>query len=1077
MFPFPKQSYILLGTKKRSWCGDISNPPGLFFSGRIDINPFQNVPILEDWVVEVPNTLYAFVTTALDSADINENTNSILRNLLDLNKSIDRVNNHLQSTLQSLGSTLGNKSMNAMTEIQNDVGIFQSTLLEYVKTIPEGGLDGISEAVTELWKQVINIENHLMRFEDITAFPINIAAESFISLMKSEMVEIKSTISDGIKDISKQLHSLIKDISGFGLKYTTSVKLFGLKILGIDIEIVYSKSGLMKCSRFEKVMMLLEGEPALRFIGRVSVEERLNFFINVEKGGGFGCAFGLTTNNVIVQYNVYVNIIGIRTTADLFISRSGLHLYIEGNVWNIFLAQIDISAEVGKEWHQMTFTLQGRFVAKAKRKRQTQTDSSSFQSSYLDGLTKAVSFIANEADKRISQAQNVLSIAQSGLTIAQRWLRDKKEDVRKAHTAFDKAVAALDRAHAKLEEAKGPFKIAIEKLNRAQKDVDNLCRIRSCRQICIPGVKLKWCKGWIPFPCLKFTRCMISFPDPLCVLANILCAAVRAIAFLALEAAKLFVRIPMLALDAAKAVVSVAKFAVDKSRVVLTLAEGALELGALALEASNGVLELAKISLEAVKIAIKAAAKVLEFVIQFGLKSILDVRNCGFKIEVSTTDLPVFDVFCDVNAFRLGWNTIRLRINFRNVLQTIWQAAKATIDHLIKLVFGRKRRDIAFETSTNIHRLFRYIRQSEQDPTNPSLEFLNQTIDIVSIITGFNESVTNDYDNRVLLFKQKCEKMNLTLAFLNKIGQSLFEVTNDTKSAIDESSVSEFEDFNMDDLVQNMTLENANVSTEYAFKDYNLTKDELEQTLAETKNNASTDPYITEILAVKDLSKSMIEKEIDAMDHSALLDNWILLMENETKSFFSENDCVEFRDCILYATAEIYDLYIEDDHPNVTEIQQAVNELEDMFIDIIQNTSQNVIRIYNLSVSISLNLKLLNELNVFCSTPPQFHSALENTTVVRGHSVSLKCDAFGNPPPRFWWLKNDELMSGISDNILVIPNATDGDKAMYKCIAGNVVANLTSSEAFLHLEERREGMCNIRKHVREINTPLYLTFI
>ena len=80
MFPFPKQSYILLGTKKRSWCGDISNPPGVFFSGRIDINPFQNVPILGDWVVEVPNTLYAFVTTALDSADINENTNSIPKN-------------------------------------------------------------------------------------------------------------------------------------------------------------------------------------------------------------------------------------------------------------------------------------------------------------------------------------------------------------------------------------------------------------------------------------------------------------------------------------------------------------------------------------------------------------------------------------------------------------------------------------------------------------------------------------------------------------------------------------------------------------------------------------------------------------------------------------------------------------------------------------------------------------------------------------------------------------------------------------------------------------------------------------
>ena len=1054
---------MILGTKERQWCGDNSNPRGVYFSGKIDINPFRNVPILEDWVIEIPNTFYAFVSTDQESDNYIDNTSNIIRNLLNLNKVIARVNNHLQSTLQALGSSLRNESISAMSEIQNDVGVFQVSLLEYVNTIPEGGMDGVSEVVTELWKQAINIENHLIRFEDITAYPTNIAAESFISLIKSELEGIKSTISDCIKELSKQLHSPIEDISGFGLKYTTSLIIFGLRVHSIDIEFVYSESSLMKCSRFEKVANLLEGEPALRFIGRFSVGERLCFFITLEEGRGIGGAFGLATYNIVVQINAFVNIIGIRATADLFISRSGLHLYLEGNVWNIFLAQIDISAEIGKEWHQMTFTLEGRFVAKAKRKRQIQTSSSSFQSSYLDGLTKAVTFIADEADKRLSQVQNVLSLAQSGLTIAQRWLKEKKKDVRKAHAAFDVAVAALDRANAKLEEAKGPFKRAIEKLNRAQKKVDNLCRIRSCRKICIPGIRLKWCRsGWFGYPCLRFTSCMISFPDPICVLANILCAAIRVIAFAALELVKIFVRIPIIALDVAKAVVSVTRFAVDKSRIVLTLAEGVLELGVLALEASKGVLELAKLAVEAVRIAIKAAAKVLEFVIQFGLKSLLDVRNCGFKIEVSTSDLPVFDVFCDVNAFRIGWQTIRLRINFRNILQTIWQAAKATIKALVESLFDRKRRDIAFDASTNIHRLFRYIRQTEENPTNPSFEFLNQTIDIVGITTGFNQSVTNDYDNRVLLFKQKCEKMNLTLAFLNKIGESLFELTNETKSAIDEATFSEYEDFNMDDIVQNMTLENANVSTEYAMKDYNLTKDELEQALAETKTNASTDPYLIEILAVKDLSKSMLQNEIDSMDHSALLDNWILLMENETKSFFSKTECVEFRDCILYATSEIYDLYIEDDHPNVTEIKQAVNELEDMFIDIIQNTSQNIIRIYNLSVSISLNLKLMNELNVFCSIPPKFQSALENTTVVRGQSVSLKCDAYGNPAPRFWWLKNDEFMPGIFDNILMIQNATDGDKAMYKCIAGNVVANLTSSEAFLHLEEPREGLCQLK---------------
>ena len=1049
------------GTKKRDWCGEVSNPPGIFFSAKIHINPFQNVPILKDWVIENAHTIYVFVTTDLGSELSVETSNDIFGDLLDINGTINRINKHLSNTLQTFDSSLRNRSKDIINEMQKDVRNFQNSIPAYLNEIPKNGLNGVVSALTECWKLATKIEKHVADVEDITEYYIDMAADNFVSLIKSEVQIVRTNVNDAIIKLSKELHGALEDISGFGLKYTTSLTIFGLKLVGVDIEIVGSKSSLMECSRFQKVKELLKGELALRFLGRLSKEKRLNFFLKVDRGFGVGGAFGVITSNAILQLNAYINIIGIKTTADLFISRSGLYLYLEGNVWGVFLAQVDISAEVGDEWHQLTFSVEGRFVAKAKRKRQTQTDSVSFQASYLDGLTKFIRLMANEADKRISQAQNVLTTAQSGLTKAQNWLEEKQDDVRKAHVVFDNAVAALDRAKDKLEEAKGPFKRAIEKLNRAQRDVDNLCRIRSCRKVCIPGLKCKWCrKGWFGYPCCRFTRCMISFPDPLCVLANLACRAIRAIAFLALEVAKIFVRIPMLALDVAKAVVSVAQFAVDKSRVVLTLAEGALELGKLALEASKGVLELAKLSLEAVKIAIKAAAKVLEFVIKFGLKSLIDVRNCGFKFAVSTKDLPVFDVFCDVNAFRLGWKTIRIRINFKNILQTIWQAAKATINALVKGLFGRKRREVLFDASSNMHRLYRYLRQSEEYPTNSTLDFFNGTLDVVSMTDGFNLSVSSDYDNRVMLFEQKCAKMNLTLAFLNKIWETLFDLTNDTKTAVEKASdlSSELESYNITDVVQNMTLENMNISTEYASKDYNLTKDELENTMEDTKSNASNDPLLQDVAAVKELSKTMLRAELKSIEHSALLDNWILLMENETKSFFSETECVEFRDCILYATSEIYDLYIEEDHPNIIEIRQAVTDLEDIFIDIIQNTSQNIIRIYNLSVSISSNLKLLDELNVFCSKPPQFLSALENATVVRGQSVSLQCHAHGNPSPRFWWIKNDEFMADTSGSMLMINNATDNDQAVYKCMAGNVVANLTSNEAFLYLVESSEGM-------------------
>jgi hypothetical protein len=71
---------------------------------------------------------------------------------------------------------------------------------------------------------------------------------------------------------------------------------------------------------------------------------------------------------------------------------------------------------------------------------------------------------------------------------------------------------------------------------------------------------------------------MFRVPNLGCELANVACRVVRGLAYVVLEAAKLFVRLPILALDAAKALVSGAQLVVDKSRVVLKLAEGILEV-------------------------------------------------------------------------------------------------------------------------------------------------------------------------------------------------------------------------------------------------------------------------------------------------------------------------------------------------------------------------------------------------------------------------------------------------------------------------------------------------------------------
>ena len=327
-------------------------------------------------------------------------------------------------------------------------------------------------------------------------------------------------------------------------------------------------------------------------------------------------------------------------------------------------------------------------------------------------------------------------------------------DIDKANGAFDYAVAKLETVKQSLEKAKVPFQNAFNSLNSVQQQVDNLCTIQNCPLKCISGITCNSCTKTIfgvslKCLCCSFTSCMISVPNPLCVAANVLCRIVRGVAYLALDAAKIFVRAPMLALDLAKGALSAAQFVVDKARVVLEIAKAAIDLANLGLKGAKGFLSIAKDTLEAVKQVVKLGLAALNFVIQYGIQSIIDVRNCGFAFTVSTHDESVFDVQCDLNGFNTGWRTVRIRINFNDIVQSIWNAAKATmeaiLDSIENIFGGRKRRELQHHT---IHTLYKFMRHKRQ-VDNLSDSEINETLNVIANTIGFqNTTKGTEYDFR-----------------------------------------------------------------------------------------------------------------------------------------------------------------------------------------------------------------------------------------------------------------------------------------------------------------------------------------
>ena len=61
----------------------------------------------------------------------------------------------------------------------------------------------------------------------------------------------------------------------------------------------------------------------------------------------------------------------------------------------------------------------------------------------------------------------------------------------------------------------------------------------------------------------------------------------------------------------------------------------------------------------------------------------------------------------------------------------------------------------------------------------------------------------------------------------------------------------------------------------------------------------------------------------------------------------------------------------------------------------------------------------------------------------------------GNPEPTIWWYQDDEYLPGEHEKTFTLENVTATNIThKFKCVAGNVVANLSSDDAFLDVEGR-----------------------
>ncbi|KAL4224218.1 EGF domain [Mactra antiquata] len=1058
------EAYVSIGETDRIQCGEAANPAGLFASLIIGADPFFDVPILRGWF-SANTKLYVFMS---------HNPENIPSSIEHFSDDIFAVSAPINESLAAIETSLGgleengtNASISFVEEIKDEIELIRDIVDNDIKLLWDGNdINKLISTVERIEQIHQNVKHILTKFLDDVEFNFEETVQNLADNLQSAVNQIKSYIDNTYNSIVSSIHKEAGSYTDFGFRGFVQITIFGLKFPYMDVELVYSDGNLFQCTGFEAIIQFLDGEKAFRLLGGFeSIPFPLGKFLALYEGR-VGGAFATESNKIALQFQVVVNMLGIRTTGNLFITSSrGLYLYIEGYIWDIFLAQISVSAEVGKQWHELTFVLDGRFDILPEEGGRVGTQPESFQDSYLDGLTRRITQIADGAQKRLSDVQNKLSQAQKGSKKAQYWLEEKKQDVRNAKSAFEKAISELESAKSALEKAKGPFQIALNALESAQKNVDNLCKIRKCYKSCFVGIKCKICRKIIRgvkilYPCCRLTGHMFCFPNPICVLANIACRVIRALAYLVLETDKIFVRTPMLAFDSAEAALSDAQVVVDKSRVVLKIVEGILTRARVGLEFAKSILDAAKLALETVKLVIGFADDVLILVREYGVKNIIDVRNCSFRVELSTKDLSAFDVSCEVNAFRLGWKAIKITINFKNINQSIWQAARATISSLMNdlgNVSGRKRRSIEYETSSKVHRFLRIIRQSKSIDNLSS----NDTIDVSQNI---NYTTTEDLDaaNRIKNFAEKCSKIETLQDFLHDAFQALQEAVNDSKAYIAEvETVKEqlFQYNSNDNLMENITADKLGIDKDVAAQDYNMTYEDIDYVINETITVASNDPLLNEIKISANTSLENVKKETKSVESIDFVNIWYTAMDNLTMKYFDETDCNDFRDCMFFTISSLYELYESEE---IGDVKDAIIILEAYVIESFQNETNTIIEASAAIERIVHEINRISNLNPFCFEAPKLTESPKNVSVLIGMNVTFNCSALGNPQPTYWWYKDDILVHTDSTGSITIQNITEDDNGIrINCMAGNIVANITSEDAYIITVDHDENECDI----------------
>ncbi|CAC5419913.1 Fibrillin-1,Fibulin-1,Fibulin-5,Fibrillin-2,Latent-transforming growth factor beta-binding protein 4 [Mytilus coruscus] len=351
------------GYEDRIWCGNGANPPGVFVTFLLDVNPFRNIPIVGDWIFRAGFRVRAFVTTEEKLSA--ETQIDIVNDISQMKNMVEKYRILINAFVNNITGIISSTSEDAISQILTSISELEAILTKRLAGISD--LQFVLSEVKQMWKRYITLKEHTAVLQDELEFHTGGFAANLSHLIESETKGIGRNIDVTISKITTKVSSLLKGYTGFGVQFTGVVSLFSLDFSTMTIELVIGAKSLGQCSKFRKVYELLQGESAFRVLASTSIPIKLGYFLSYIKHRSLSIAIG--DGKFVAHVQIGVSILGMKASGDLLISNNGLFVALEGNIWDIFLARVEMSAELGQKWHDLTFSVKGKTVGSVRRTR------------------------------------------------------------------------------------------------------------------------------------------------------------------------------------------------------------------------------------------------------------------------------------------------------------------------------------------------------------------------------------------------------------------------------------------------------------------------------------------------------------------------------------------------------------------------------------------------------------------------------------------------------------------------------------------------------------------------------------